>query len=658
MKICYSCFNSYSDNLGVCPYCGKNELKGPEEPIYLAPGTTLCNNRYIIGETAGIGGFGIVYKAYDNELKRIVAVKEYFVTRLATRADGLKNVIVNKKSIEEYEYRKERFLAEARTMAKFSSHTSITNVYDYFEENKTAYLVMEYHKGSDLSKYLKSIPENRINVEFAVYIANEVAKALKSFHKINVIHRDIAPDNIFICEGKTIRIKTMDLGAAKLSDETDDYIDIILKPGYSPPEQYDNSDDIGPWTDIYALGATMYVMLTGVKPPESTNRKIKDDIIPIQELNPLVPENLANVIMKAMAVDIHMRFKSVDDFIRALNGKKKTRNLVLERKFKKIKRAISVVAAFIIVACVGISVYKNYQEKRIDADYIEPAEIEVWYPDLQDGPSISDNIEIITEKFRSTFKEKNISITIKLVKIDEEDYVDQVETAIKNGEAPDLFISSGVSDDVINSVVSLESIKNSSRFERCQVLKEHYEDCYPDFKKMPISINIPVAYIITAGPHPLQYDYSRFADIDDLGDRNYIIADKAELELMKLNYAGSGLKTKEITGKEDVFLDNSVVISSTDMGGKIAEKYASKYQYICVFPENPKAVFTNEWSVYNSGKDEKIKASLKLLEMMLSDDYQANLCSSTVPVNENVLNIDLIWLSGVKNIYRFLVFNY
>ncbi|MBQ5474525.1 MAG: serine/threonine protein kinase, partial [Lachnospiraceae bacterium] len=164
----------------------------------------------------------------------------------------------------EFSYRKERFLAEARPMAKFGDHRSIPNVFEFFEENNTAYIVMECLTGVPLNEYAKQ-NNNNIDPDFAIMIANEVGNALKSLHAEKIIHRDVAPDNIFICSGKELKIKLMDLGAAKLTDATDDVIDIILKPGYSPPEQYNNEKNIGPWTDIYALGATLYAMITGIK---------------------------------------------------------------------------------------------------------------------------------------------------------------------------------------------------------------------------------------------------------------------------------------------------------------------------------------------------------------------------------------------------------
>lgn len=655
MKICYSCFKKYSDNIKVCPYCGKEEITKAQEPIYLAPGTIL-NERYTIGEIAGMGGFGIVYKAYDPVLDTVVAIKEYFVTRLATRAEGLRNVIINKKSIEEYNYRKERFLSEAKTMAKFGSHNSITNVYDYFEENQTAYFVMELHKGASLADYVSSQPGNKVDVDFAVLVANEVGKALKSFHEQNIIHKDIAPDNIFICSGKEIKIKTMDLGAAKLGDETDNYIDLIMKPGYSPPEQYENDDDIGPWSDIYALGATLYRILTGVKPPESTNRKIKDEIIPIHELNPSVPQNLENTIMKALSVDVHMRFKTVDEFLKALNGEKKVRTLANERKIKKIRRAVSIVAAFAIVFCISLKVYNSFTEKRKDADYIQSASIDVWFPVADDDEMKNSNLEIIKNKFISTYKEKNINVQINLVAINENEYESRLREAINNDQMPDLFESTGLTGACLEHAVPLDSIIASERFKACSTLCANYNNQYKNSIKMPLSINVPVAYLVTNGPSIIEYSRSVFDTLDDFGDYNKICIDSNSSDLMKLNYDNNVIEEKDIFA-EDVFEKYAVVVSSTDNGEKIAETYAGKYQYRCVFQaNNPIALFSFEWSVNDNKNDAKLNAAKKLLEMMLSEDYQTNLCVSTVPVFEGALNSDSNWLSGMKGIYDKLEF--
>ena len=394
MKRCYSCFKQYDSKYQICPECGQAEIVAPLEPVHLTPGTLLYN-RYVIGTAVGAGGFGIVYRAWDQKLESIVAVKEFFVNRLITRSPGTRDVIVTSKGKSEFEYRKQRFLAEARTMAKFGNHRSIPNVFEFFEENNTAYIVMEFLQGVTLSEYIAD-NGGKIDVDFATMVTNEVGNALRSLHKEGIIHCDVAPDNVFLCSGKDIRVKLMDFGAAKLKDSSTDVVDIILKPGYSPAEQYDNKN-IGPWTDIYSLGATFYMMLTGIKPEESTNRKIEDTTVPPEQLDSAIHENLSNAIMKALAIDIHMRFKRVEDFLGAVNGEKKVVTLVKEKKRRKAKRFISVAAALaVLITSVGL-VAKNFEEKA-EEGYLNPATISVWYSVNENSSSAEINTCVVVPR--------------------------------------------------------------------------------------------------------------------------------------------------------------------------------------------------------------------------------------------------------------------
>ena len=144
---CSNCFYEYDEKLGLCPNCGYVEGEDFAEAYCLTPGTRLTD-RYIIGETLGLGGFGITYKAWDVQLETVLAIKEYFPSGLVNRTTGDPTVfLVANKRAQEFEYGKQRFLDEARNMAKFSSHHNIVNVFNYFEANNTAYIVMEYLDG-------------------------------------------------------------------------------------------------------------------------------------------------------------------------------------------------------------------------------------------------------------------------------------------------------------------------------------------------------------------------------------------------------------------------------------------------------------------------------------------------------------------------------
>ncbi len=650
---CLSCFGSYDPAFGVCPHCGSVTITGPREPIHLVPGTLLAG-RYLLGEAVGSGGFGIVYKAWDTKLETVVAVKEFFMSRLMTRVPGTGNVIITKKSQVEYAYRKERFLAEARNMAKFGSHRSIPNVFEFFEHNGTAYIVMELLHGQALNQYLKQMG-NILDVDFAVMIAGEVASALRSMHEKGIVHRDVAPDNIFIASGKELRVKLMDLGAAKLADSTDQNIDIVLKPGYSPTEQYDNSKNIGPWTDIYALGATLYRMLTGVKPDESTNRKISDEVVPPHHINPNIPENLSNAIMKAMAVDKHMRFKNVDEFLRAIRGNTTVRPLNVERRRKRVRRTLSVVAACLVVLGIFGVVAGSYLNRKSQED-LKPATLSVWY-----GVSAGSTEEAAMEAVAEDFREKFPNVTLELKAIADEEYQDALLKAAAEGQLPDLFESTGAPEAVLSQTRDLDAVIDSQQWEDCLFL-DQYSRYYGSKKQVPLAIEVPVAYVITKGAASVEYTDATFSSLSDFGQDIVIAADPSCSWLVEKNFGTGSYAAKE------TFLDNaantSPVMVSTTMGLNEFRQTLTSYTKTCVAYDAPEIYcsFTYEWSIAATGKAD-IAAAERLLSWMLGNVYQSTLMISQcndgqIPVNATSFHskVENKYLSSLEQVYGQFVF--
>ncbi len=653
MKRCYSCFKEYNADFSVCPHCGQVENNKPKEPVHLAPGTILAG-RYILGQAVGSGGFGIVYRAWDLKLETIVAVKEFFVSRLVTRAEGLKNLIISKKSKTEYEYRKERFLAEARNMAKFGAHRSIPNVFEFFEENNTAYIVMELLKGSALNDYL-SDHGNRLDTDFALLIANEVGNALKSLHEHKIIHRDVAPDNIYICSGKDIRIKLMDLGAAKLEDSTDEVIDIILKPGYSPTEQYDNSKNIGPWTDIYALGATLYVMLTGVKPDEATNRKIKDEVVPPHLINGEISENLSNAIMKAMAVEKHIRFKTVDEFLSAINGERKVITLAKEKRNRSIKRTIGILAACLVLVVGGIFGFNTYNSKKA-AEELKPADISVWFS-VAEGS----NEEAAMNSVKADFEKTYPNVTLELRSIPEADYEKELRKAAAEGKLPNLFESSGVSSEILSKASDLDRVIASEQFKACTMLGD-YSKYYTTKKQMPLAIEVPVAYVVTNGATYIEYSDKHFSSLGDFGSDTNISYDNRYTAMLKRNFSLDGMADIREFMNNDA--NTSPVLLSSTMILNEVRKAVSNYEKSYVYPRGEK-IFCNyiyEWSIGDGNKNE-MAAAERLLSWMLGNVYQSTLmiskCSDgQIPLNPTCFDskIQAKNLQPIKDIYTNFVF--
>ena len=290
-----------------------------EENLYcLRKGTRLIG-RYTVEGVLGQGGFGITYLGMDELHKKKVAIKEFFPQGIVTRnieyEDTVTVTLVGGK--ENYEKGKERFLKEAQTMAMFSKDKGIVKALDFFEINNTAYIVMEYLEGVTLKQYLRE--NKRIDAEDLVELLVPLIEALDEIHSQGLIHRDISPDNIMVLPDG--RIKLMDFGAARdYTEFGEKSLSIVLKPGYAPPEQYQTHGVQGPWTDIYALCATMYKCITGENPPDAIDRLVDDHLKKISAFGiPVLPQ-IEEAIIKGMSVAAKDRYQNVGDFCEDLYG--------------------------------------------------------------------------------------------------------------------------------------------------------------------------------------------------------------------------------------------------------------------------------------------------------------------------------------------------
>lgn len=290
-----------------------------EENLYcLRKGTRLIG-RYTIEKVLGQGGFGITYLGMDELHKKKVAIKEFFPQGIVTRnieyEDTVTVTLVGEK--ENYDKGKERFLKEAQTMAMFSKDKGIVKALDFFEINNTAYIVMEYLEGVTLKQYLRE--NKRIAAEDLVELLVPLIEALDEIHSQGLIHRDISPDNIMVLPDG--RIKLMDFGAARdYTEFGEKSLSIVLKPGYAPPEQYQTHGVQGPWTDIYALCATMYKCITGENPPDAIDRLVDDHLKKISAFRiPVLPQ-IEEAIIKGMSVAAKDRYQNVGDFCEDLYG--------------------------------------------------------------------------------------------------------------------------------------------------------------------------------------------------------------------------------------------------------------------------------------------------------------------------------------------------
>jgi serine/threonine protein kinase len=271
----------------------------------------LLDGRYRIGRVLGHGGFGITYLAWDANLYLRLAIKEYFPRDSAGRgADGVSLAVYSGPAAEQFAYGLDRFIEEARALARFDQHPGIVTVKNFFRAHGTGYCVMDFVEGITLRQYLDQQPGGKISVDAALKLLMPVADALRAVHKEGLLHRDIAPDNIYL--SRDGRIKLLDFGAARYAaGEHSKSLSMVLKPGYSPEEQYRAKGKQGPWTDVYALGATVYRAITGTVPPESLDRLDQDDLAPPSRLGIAIAPAQEVALLKALAVKADQRWQDI-----------------------------------------------------------------------------------------------------------------------------------------------------------------------------------------------------------------------------------------------------------------------------------------------------------------------------------------------------------
>jgi serine/threonine protein kinase len=272
---------------------------------------TVLDGRYRIGRVLGHGGFGITYLVWDNNLHHRLAIKEYFPRDSAGRgADGVSLAVYSGPASEQFTYGLERFIEEARALARFDQHPGIVTVKNFFRAHGTGYCVMDYVDGITLRQYLEQQPGGKISVETALKLLMPVVDALRAVHKEGLLHRDIAPDNIYLSQDG--RIKLLDFGAARFAaGEHSKSLSILLKPGYAPEEQYRAKGKQGPWTDVYALGATFYRAITGAVPPDALDRLDQDELVPPTRLGVVITPAQEATLLKALAVKADHRFQDI-----------------------------------------------------------------------------------------------------------------------------------------------------------------------------------------------------------------------------------------------------------------------------------------------------------------------------------------------------------
>lgn len=306
-SLCENCFSEITSE--PCPVCGCSPQDHISDPTVLSSGSVL-QGRYAVGRVIGKGGFGVTYLAYDIKHDEKIAVKEYYPYGIALRNPESTIVSVStEEAADIFKSGAEKFYDEARLVAAFNGNPSIVSVYDFFYENDTVYYTMEYLEGQTLKGLVEK--NGIITAAQAVYIAEKVSSALMTAHSANILHRDVSPDNIMICnDGK---VKLLDFGAARqVVANASQSLSVILKQGFAPLEQYQKKGRQGPWTDIYSLGATLYFALTKDIPDDPMTRFESDDEYSSNKYS--IEQPLWEIIRKATMLRIEDRYSNIFEF--------------------------------------------------------------------------------------------------------------------------------------------------------------------------------------------------------------------------------------------------------------------------------------------------------------------------------------------------------
>lgn len=433
---CYKCMEQMPAGQKICPSCG-HDNSVPSSVRECLPEGSILNGKYLVGQLLGRGGFGITYIAIELNLNVKVAIKEYFPADVCNRSGSSRKVEVSNQQVGEEGFQKgiAAFQKEAKALALYDT-PSIAHVREFFRENNTAYIVMDYIDGTDLSKELSNCG-GRMPWERVKTLMLPLIQALNSLHEKGLIHRDIKPDNLKIIrdeESGTERLVLLDFGAARnvvSADQTNTYTQ-ILTPGYAPFEQYQVHTHLGPFSDIYALSATMYTAISGETPPTAPDRIMDDPLQPFSSFGLDVPENLEKAIFHGMAVNYKDRPQTMADLYREITespvrtavqtgSESKTAKShdrsgsaaelsSSEGKTKSSKRKIPLLWIFLCLLLAAIPAYLLFnrpQGSEMNAADTQPETTETTVPALKETKT--EEITALAETSAEPFQTENAS---------------------------------------------------------------------------------------------------------------------------------------------------------------------------------------------------------------------------------------------------------
>lgn len=422
VKLCMGCMNELDAN-GVCHYCSYTDDM-PHLQSYLAPRTVL-DNRYIVGKMLTYNGEGASYICYDTIRKTKAVVREYMPDTLCERERGSQKLIVNADCLAKYKTYMSEFADMNKTLSRMRNLNHISTAMDMFVENNTTYVILEYVEGVSLKKFLQS------NTGYLTW--NQVKKlfvplftTLSIIHNAGIIHRGISPENIIVTTDGELKLTGFSISSIRTSNTG---LSPEFYSGYTAPEQYSSLEYQGTWTDVYAVAAVLYRILTGCIPLDANTRIYNDTLIDACRINPNVPVHISNVIARAMAVKGEERIQSVNELVTELFSKQThiehqkgaTQTIPIqkinqksrspsssgakksEEQEKKTSPAVMVLGITILVVFLGLGVFLLYQllgTPEADSRDSEPELFNSIYISggEQDSSSLSDQESIIAEE--------------------------------------------------------------------------------------------------------------------------------------------------------------------------------------------------------------------------------------------------------------------
>lgn len=311
---CTVCWKGQYVN-GVCTSCHHKATPPSQRRIDALPVRTNLKNRYVIGEVLGNGGFGITYSAWDSVQNKRVAVKELYPRNDVYRAEDDLTIQIRDGQEEYVEKLRSCFENEAELLMSLNKECEVVEVYELFRANGTVYYSMEFLDGCDMKTYLYQ--KGPVPWSFLEPRLIQVLKTLDALHSRNLIHRDISPDNLFLTKDEKLRL--IDFGSVRTYQGATGFT-VFLKQHFAPVEQYRSNGKQGPYTDLYALSVSVYMLLTGKLPPKAPDRLSGTQVIPLKQLCPQIPDQAVRAIEKGMSLLAKDRFQTAAEYLQALPG--------------------------------------------------------------------------------------------------------------------------------------------------------------------------------------------------------------------------------------------------------------------------------------------------------------------------------------------------